>query len=94
MPHNSFNFAKLEVKFSFIVKGSFTGCMKIRNSQLINTILIVVGGAFLIYAIAVEDADKYFKIGGLIIIMLGLYRATNFWAETKDDHKKEEENDL
>lgn len=63
------------------------------NSQVINTILIVVGGALLIYAIAAEDAHAYFKIGGLIVIMLGLYRATNFWVETKDDHKEEENNE-
>ncbi|PRX42893.1 hypothetical protein [Salegentibacter salegens] len=61
------------------------------NSQIINTILIVVGGALLIYAIAAENAHAYFKIGGLIVIMLGLYRATNFWVATKDDHKEEED---
>ncbi len=61
------------------------------KSQIINTILIVVGGALLIYAIAAENAHAYFKIGGLIVIMLGLYRATNFWVATKDDHKEEED---
>ncbi|PKD17917.1 hypothetical protein APR41_18375 [Salegentibacter salinarum] len=63
------------------------------NSQVINSILIVVGGALLIYAIAAEDAHAYFKIGGLIVIMLGLYRATNFWVATKDDHKEDENNE-
>lgn len=60
------------------------------NSQVLNTILIVVGGGLLLYAIAAENAHPYFKIIGLIIIMLGLYRATNFWVETKDDHKEDE----
>ena len=60
------------------------------NSQVINTILIVLGGGLLIYAIASEGTHAYFKIIGLITIMLGLYRATNFWVETKDDHKEEE----
>ncbi|WP_282019161.1 hypothetical protein [Salegentibacter mishustinae] len=60
------------------------------NSQVINTILIVLGGGLLIYAIAADGAHAYFKIIGLITIMLGLYRATNFWVETKDDHKEEE----
>jgi len=50
----------------------------------------VLGGGLLIYAIAAEGAHAYFKIIGLITIMLGLYRATNFWVETKDDHKEEE----
>lgn len=60
------------------------------NSQVLNTILIVVGGGLLLYAIAAENAYPYFKIIGLITIMLGLYRATNFWVETKDDHKEDE----
>lgn len=64
-----------------------------KNTQVINTILIVVGGALLLYAISAENAHPYFKIAGLIIIMLGLYRATNFWVATKDDHKDEENKD-
>ncbi|CAL66852.1 hypothetical protein [Christiangramia forsetii] len=62
------------------------------NSQIINTALIVIGGALLIYTIAAENANPYFKIIGLIIIMLGLYRATNYWVATKDDHENENEN--
>ena len=46
----------------------------------------------LLYAIAVENAPQYIKIAGLVVIMFGLYRATNFWVETKDDHKEENEN--
>lgn len=63
-----------------------------KNSQVLNTVLIVIGGAFLLYAISVKDASPYIKIAGLVVIMAGLYRATNHWAATKDDHKKEEEN--
>lgn len=62
------------------------------NSQVINTALIVIGGALLIYTISVDDVSPYFKIIGLIIIMLGLYRATNYWVATKDDHENENEN--
>ncbi|MDT0650615.1 hypothetical protein [Autumnicola edwardsiae] len=64
--------------------------MSNRNSQVVNTILIVVGGGLLIYTIAAENPNQYFKIFGLIIIMIGLYRATNHWVATKDDHKEEE----
>ncbi|MFD1096203.1 hypothetical protein [Salegentibacter chungangensis] len=60
------------------------------NSQLYNTIFIIIGGALLLYTIAVEDASHYIKIAGLIVIMFGLYRATNYWAATKDDHKEEQ----
>lgn len=62
-----------------------------KNGQVINTILIVVGGGILIYTIAIEEPQKYLQIGGFILIMLGLYRATNHWVETKDDHKIEKE---
>ncbi|TRO63305.1 hypothetical protein [Christiangramia sabulilitoris] len=61
------------------------------NSQVINTALIVIGGALLLYSISAEDVSPYFKIIGLIIIMLGLYRATNYWVATKDDHNNENE---
>ncbi|HSP11620.1 MAG TPA: hypothetical protein VLO29_03760 [Salegentibacter sp.] len=64
-----------------------------KTTQLINTILIVIGGALLLYAIAVENANQYIKITGLVIIMFGLFRATNFWVATKDDHKEEKEKD-
>lgn len=65
--------------------------MEKRNSQAINTILIVLGGGLLIYTIAAENPERYIQILGFIIIMLGLYRATNHWVETKDDHKETEE---
>lgn len=61
------------------------------NSQVLNSVLILIGGGCLIYAISVEDVSPYFKIVGLIIMMFGLYRATNFWVATKDDHKDENE---
>lgn len=65
--------------------------MEKKNSQAINTIFIILGGGLLIYSIAVENPEKYIQILGFIIIMLGLYRATNHWVETKDDHIEEEE---
>lgn len=65
--------------------------MEKRNSQAINTILIILGGGLLIYSIAVENPERYIQILGFIIIMLGLYRATNHWVETKDDHIEDKE---
>jgi amino acid permease len=59
--------------------------MNKKHTQIINVILIVVGGAILIFTITGEERSKYLQILGLIIIMFGLYRATNFWVETKDD---------
>lgn len=61
-----------------------------KYSQLINTILIITGAVILIYTISSEEKNQYLQIVGLIIIMFGLYRATNYWVETKDDHKEEQ----
>ncbi|MUP45448.1 hypothetical protein E0K83_06775 [Gramella sp. BOM4] len=62
------------------------------NSQVLNTVLIVVGAGILIYTLTGEEVSPYFKILGLVIIMFGLYRATNFWVATKDDHEQDAEN--
>lgn len=45
----------------------------------------------LIYSIATAEPQKYLQIIGFVTIMLGLYRATNYWVETKDDHKEQSE---
>lgn len=65
--------------------------MNKKNNQLLNTVLIIVGGGILIYTIATEEPHQLLQIFGFIIIMFGLYRATNYWVETKDDHKEEQE---
>lgn len=56
-----------------------------KYAQVINTVLILIGGAILLYTISGEEKSKYLQILGLIIIMFGLFRATNYWVETKDD---------
>lgn len=61
-----------------------------KYSSILNVICIIVGGAMLLYTISSEEKNKYFQIFGLIIIMFGLYRATNHWIETKDDGMEEE----
>ena len=61
--------------------------MNKKYGQIINTILIVVGGGLLIYSITGEERNKYIQIAGLVVIMFGLYRATNFWVENKDDEQ-------
>ena len=65
-----------------------------KYTQAINAVLIFVGGAILLYTISGEQESKYLQILGLIIIMLGLYRATNFWVETKDDHQNDAQKDI
>ena len=60
--------------------------MNKKNSQILNTVFIVAGAALLIYSFTNKQAHVAIKISGLITIMIGLYRATNYWVETKDDH--------
>lgn len=60
------------------------------NSQIINTLCICIGGGILIFLIAGEEIENvYLLILGLILLMFGLYRATNHWVYTKDDSDEE-----
>jgi membrane-bound ClpP family serine protease len=67
--------------------------MKKINSQVLNTFLIVLGGAMLLFEISGDGKNVYILILGIILLMFGLYRATNHWVYTKDDHKQENESD-
>lgn len=60
------------------------------NTQLLNTVLIVVGGAILIVQTSLEERNPFVMVLGLVFLMFGLYRATNYWVATKDDHKDED----
>ena len=42
--------------------------------RYINLILIIIGGGIAIYAEAGEQQNVYILIGGLLILMIGLYR--------------------
>ena len=65
--------------------------MKKPSAQFWNSMFIIVGGVILLFEISGEEKNVYAMILGLVMLMFGLYRATNFWVETKDDHKKEKE---
>ena len=67
--------------------------MKKNNSQLLNSLLITVGAALTLYGITSDEDSKYIKILGIIILMLGLYRATNFFIVSEEDRKNEKEED-
>lgn len=68
--------------------------MKIDYSQIINTLLILGGGILLIFEISGEEKNVYLLILGIVLLMLGLYRATNHWTITKDDHLEDREEDI
>ncbi|HER39742.1 MAG TPA: hypothetical protein ENO10_00805 [Salinimicrobium catena] len=67
--------------------------MKKINSQVFNSFLIILGGAMLLYEISGDKENVYILIVGIILLMFGLYRATNHWVYTKDDHKQENQSD-
>lgn len=67
--------------------------MKKDNAQIINTTLIVAGGIVLVLELAGEQKNVYLLILGIVILMFGLYRATNHWSITKDDYKNGNEGD-
>lgn len=66
------------------------------NSQLVNFLLIAIGGVLLLFEISGEKDNIYLLVIGIILLMFGLYRATNHWVYTKDDHKinNDEDKDL
>lgn len=67
--------------------------MKKPSSQFLNSMIILVGGAILLFEFSGEERNVYVMILGLVMLMYGLYNATNFWVETKDDHKKEQDDE-
>lgn len=65
--------------------------MNKNNSQLINFIFIVIGGGLLIYETTGErERNPWLLIIGLVLLMYGLYRATNWWVDTKDDENDDD----
>jgi hypothetical protein len=58
-------------------------------SKLINFICIVAGGAVAIYAQAQEQQNTYVLIGGIVLLMFGIYR-TSRNIPSKYDKKEEE----
>lgn len=67
--------------------------MKKINAQVLNSFLIILGGAMLLFEISGDKKNVYILVVGIILLMFGLYRATNHWVYTKDDHKPDNESD-
>lgn len=63
------------------------------NSQLLNTLIIVAGSALLLYAVITASDNVYIKIIGLILLMYGLYNATQKWVNDNKGDVNDEEND-
>lgn len=58
-------------------------------SRLINFICVVVGGIIALYAQAQEKQNLYLLLGGIVLLMFGIYR-TSRNIPSKFDKKQEE----
>lgn len=60
------------------------------SKQSLNTLIIVFGAGLLIYDFVNKPDEVYFKIGGLVILMYGLYKSTKQWSS---DNKSDEDDE-
>jgi hypothetical protein len=59
------------------------------KKQVIYTAFIIIGAIMIIYDLTGENENVYLKVGGLVILMLGLYNSTKQWAK---DNPKDDDN--
>jgi len=59
------------------------------RKQIVYTIFILLGAVMLIIDLTGINENVYLKIGGLTILMIGLYNSTKQW--TKDNPKDDNE---
>lgn len=62
----------------------------------INYLLIIVGGLIALYAQAGETQNQYLLIGGIVILMMGLYRISrnlSSKSESSDNDQPEQNQD-
>jgi len=59
------------------------------KKQVIYTAFIIIGAIMIIYDLTGENENVYLKVGGLVVLMLGLYNSTKQWAK---DNPKDDDN--
>lgn len=62
-------------------------------SRTINYVLIIIGGIVAIYAQAKAEQNQLILIGGIVILMLGVYRISRN-IPSKSDQEDEQQNDV
>lgn len=50
------------------------------SKQSFNTLVIIIGAGLILYDFIMQPSAVYFKVGGLVILMFGLYKSTQQWA--------------
>jgi membrane-bound ClpP family serine protease len=63
------------------------------KKQIVYTAFIIIGAVMLIFDLTGANENVYLKIGGLVLLMLGLYNSTKQWAKDnpKDDKDSTED---
>lgn len=67
-------------------------------SRIINVICIVIGGLVALYAQAQEQQNTYLLMGGIVLLMLGIYRISRnipskYDKQDEETHIKTEDED-
>ena len=58
-------------------------------SRLINFICVAAGGVVAIYAQAEEQQNTYLLMGGIVLLMFGIYRTSRNISSKTDNHDDE-----
>lgn len=61
-------------------------------SRILSLLLIIIGGFIAVYAKAGMDQNQYVLIGGIMILMMGVYRISRN-IPSKNDRDTPSEND-
>lgn len=62
-------------------------------SKALNLLFIIIGGLIAIYSKAGADQNQYFLIGGIILLMLGLYRISRNIPSKNDQETPSDKNE-
>lgn len=62
-------------------------------SRIINILLIIIGGFVAIYAKAGIEQNEYVLIGGIVILMIGVYRISKNIPSKNDSEAPSDNND-
>jgi disulfide bond formation protein DsbB len=58
-------------------------------SRIVNIVLILTGGLIALYAQAEDNQNVYILIGGIVMLMTGLYRLSRGISSKRIDKDKE-----
>lgn len=60
----------------------------------LNYLLIIIGAVVAVYSKAGEEQNQYILIGGIVILMLGIYRISrNIPSRNKEEDSNENQDD-